>query len=111
MLSGENRKISSVKCIQTKIIDGKAIDIPNTEFSYNANSIVFAIGLKPNREVLEKEGLTYNEKGLINVNENYQTNIDKVFAGGDLTESKSTVCRAIASSRKAAKSIIKMLEK
>ena len=108
---GENKKINSVKCIQTKIIDGKAFDITNTEFNYKADSIVFAIGLKPNKKVLEKEKLAYNENGLIEVDENCQTSIERVFAGGDLSESKSTVCRAIASSKKAANEIIKMLEK
>ena len=108
---GKNKKMESVKCIKTKVIDGKAIDIPNTEFNYKADTVVFAIGLKPNKEVLEKEGLAYNEKGLIEIDENGQTNISKVFAGGDLSETKSTVCRALASSKKAAKSIIQMLEK
>lgn len=108
---GKNKKIESVKCIKTKVIDGKAIDMPNTEFNYKADTVVFAIGLKPNKEVLEKEGLAYNEKGLIEIDENGQTNISKVFAGGDLSETKSTVCRALASSKKAAKSIIQMLEK
>ena len=107
----KNKKMESVKCIKTKVIDGKAIDMPNTEFNYKADTVVFAIGLKPNKEVLEKEGLAYNEKGLIEIDENGQTNISKVFAGGDLSETKSTVCRALASSKKAAKSIIQMLEK
>lgn len=108
---GKDGKMEKVKCIQTKVVDGKAIDIPNSEFDYNANTVVFAIGLKPNREVLEKENLEYNEKGLIAINDKCETNIKKVFAGGDLSETKSTVCRALASSRKAANSIIEMLEK
>lgn len=108
---GKDRKMASVKCIQTKVIDGKAIDIPNSEFTYEADTVVFAIGLKPNKNVLEKEGLEYNEKGLIAINDKGQTNIENVFAGGDLSETKSTVCRALASSRKAAMSIIELLEK
>lgn len=108
---GKNRKMESVNCIQTKVIDGKAIDIPNSEFKYEADTVVFAIGLKPNKQVLEKEGLEYNEKGLIAINDKGQTNLEKVFAGGDLSETKSTVCRALASSRKAAMSIIELLEK
>lgn len=108
---GKDRKMESVKCIQTKVVDGKAIDIPNSEFNYEADTVVFAIGLKPNKNVLEKEGLEYNEKGLIAINDKGQTNIENVFAGGDLSETKSTVCRALASSRKAAMSIIELLEK
>ncbi len=108
---GTNRKIEKVKCIKTEVIDGKAIDMPNTEFDFKADSVVFAIGLKPNKEILEKEGLQYNDNGLISVDENGKTNIDNVYAGGDLAESKSTVCRALGSARKAAKSIIENLEK
>ena len=103
--------MEKVRCIQTKVIEEKAIDIPNTEFDYKANSVIFAIGLKPNKKVLEEEKLAYNERGLIEIDENCQTNIARVYAGGDLVETKSTVCRAIASSRKAAISIMKMLEK
>ena len=108
---GNDKKIEKVKCIQTKIIDGKAIDIPNSEFDYETDTVVFAIGLKPNKEVLEKENIAYNERGLIEIDENCKTNIDRVFAGGDLSETKSTVCRAISSARKAANSIAEMLEK
>ncbi len=108
---GTNRKIEKVKCIKTEVIDGKAIDMPNTEFDFKADSVIFAIGLKPNKEILEKEGLQYNDNGLISIDENGKTNIDNVYAGGDLAESKSTVCRALGSARKAAKSIIENLEK
>lgn len=108
---GKERKIEKVKCIKTEVIDGKAIDMPNTEFDFIADSVVFAIGLKPNKEILEKEGLEYNEKGLIAVDENGKTNIENVYAGGDLVESKSTVCRALGSARKAAKAIIENFKK
>ncbi len=108
---GKERKIEKVKCIKTEVIDGKAIDMPNTEFDFIADSVVFAIGLKPNKEILEKEGLEYNEKGLIAVDENGKTNIENVYAGGDLAESKSTVCRALGSARKAAKAIIENFKK
>ncbi len=108
---GKDRKIESVKCIKTEVIDGKAKDIPNSEFEYKANTVVFAIGLKPNQELLLKENLKYNENGLIEIDENCRTNIENVYAGGDLSESKATVCRAIAGGKRAAASIIKTFEK
>ena len=107
---GMDGKIQRLKCIKTEVIDGKAIDIPNSEFYFNANTVVFAIGLKPNKKLLEEEGLEYNEKGLVVVDENGKTNIDRVYAGGDLQDSKATVCRALGSARVAASSIIEMLE-
>ena len=39
--------------------------------------------------------------------EDGKTNLDNVYAGGDDTESKSTVCRALAAGKKAANGIKK----
>ena len=106
---GENRSLKKLKCIKTEIVNDKAIDIVNSEFEYEANTVVFAIGLKPNRKLLENENIELTESGLIKIDENGKTNLNGVYAGGDVMESKSTVCRAIASGRKAAFSIIKDL--
>lgn len=103
----QNGKIESVNCIQTQIVDGKAVDCEEKEFTVEANTVVFAIGLKPEKSLLEKEGIKLNDWGLIEVDENGMTNIENVFAGGDVTESKSTVCRALAEGKKAANGIIK----
>ena len=108
---GKDKKIECVKCIKTKVVEGKAIDIPNTEFDFKANTVVFAIGLKPNKEVLKAEGLEYNESGLLKIDDKGRTNIERVYAGGDLSESKSTVCRALGSARNAVNAIIEFFEK
>ena len=107
---GTGRKLEKLECIKTEIIDHKAIDKVNSEFEYKADSVVFAIGLKPNKELLQKQNIELNEYGLIKVDENCRTSIEKVYAGGDVMESKSTVCRAISSARIAAKAIISDLE-
>lgn len=107
---GTGKKLEKLECIKTEIIDHKAIDIVNSEFEYKADSVVFAIGLKPNKELLQKQNIELNEYGLIKVDENCRTSIEKVYAGGDSVESKSTVCRAISSARTAAKAIIFDLE-
>ena len=108
---GKDKKIEYVKCIHTKVVEGKAMDIPNTEFNFKADTVVFAIGLKPNKEVLESEGLEYNERGLLKIDDKGRTNIEGVYAGGDLSESKSTVCRALGSARMAVEAIIDFFEK
>ena len=109
--SGDNSTLKELECIKTEIIDHKAIDIVNSEFKYKADSVVFAIGLKPNKELIESQNIEVNQYGLINVDEFGRTNIDKVYAGGDAMESKSTVCRAIASARNASHAIIGDLNK
>lgn len=107
-ISDENGKITGVNCIKTNIIDKKAVDIPNTEFTYSANTVVFAIGLKPNKTILSDEGININEYGLVEIDDECRTNIENVFAGGDVSESKSTVCRALSAGRKAALKIIEL---
>ena len=103
-------KIESLRCIKTEIIDGKAIDIPNSEFDFKVDTVVFAIGQKPNKEILEKEGLKVNNWGQLEIDENGMTNIENVYAGGDISEAKATVCVALGSARRAANSIDKKVK-
>jgi glutamate synthase (NADPH/NADH) small chain len=107
--NAEEEAMVSLNCIKTEIIDGKAQDIQGTEFTEEANTLVFAIGLKPNKAVLEAQGIELDEWGMVKIDENGKTNLDKVYSGGDTTESKSTVCRALAAGKKAALGIIKEL--
>ena len=67
----------------------------------NVDTVVFAIGLTPNGKLLEEQGIE-TDRGLIKIDEEGQTNIKGVFAGGDSTESKSSVCKAVAAGKKAA---------
>ena len=108
---GIDEKIEKVHCIKTKIVDGKAIDTEE-EFDFKANTVVFAIGLKPNRNLLEQEGIKLTDWGTIEVNEKNETSIENVYAGGDVVDNKSVVCKALASGKVAALSIIdKVLKK
>lgn len=107
----ENGKIKNVNCIETEIIDGKAVDKENAKnYKEEANTVVFAIGLKPDKNLLQKQGIELDDWGYIKIDENGKTNLDNVYAGGDNTESKATVCRALAAGKKAANGIIKNLQ-
>ena len=47
----EEKKVKSLNCVKTEIIDGKAVDIPeNADFIEEANTVVFAIGQKSDKE-------------------------------------------------------------
>lgn len=107
----EDGKITSVNCVKTEIVDGKAVDkSPVEEFVEEANTVVFAIGLKPDKNLIQENGIQLDDWGYIKVDENGKTNLDNVYAGGDNTESKSTVCRALAAGKKSAEGIIKSFE-
>lgn len=105
----KNGKIISLNCVKTEIIEGKAVDIKDAkEFQEEANTVVFAIGLKPDKSLIEKQGIELDDWGYIKIDENGKTNLENVFAGGDNTESKATVCRALAAGKRAAEGIMKL---
>ena len=87
------------------------VDIEGEKFNFDADTVVFAIGLKPNKNLLDKEGIVLTEWGTIAVDESNQTSIENVYAGGDVVDNKSVVCKALASGKKAAKSILEKIDK
>lgn len=94
-----------VTCVKTRLEDGKVKEVENSEYTLPADIIVLAIGLTPDPQLIETIGL-HTKEGLITVDENGMTEKDGIFAGGDLTEKKSTVVRAVASGKKAARGMI-----
>ena len=101
----ENGIIKSIKCIKTNIDDNKIIDIENSEFNIAVDTIIFAIGQKPKLDFEIEQ-----ENGLVKTYEFCKTNINGVFAGGDLVHTKLTVCKAILDGKKAAEGIDRYLQ-
>ena len=91
-INGENH-VNNVVCDDNSIID--------------ADIVIMAIGAMPNIEVLGN--IEYADDGLVNINEEFMTNINLVYAGGDLVQNKSTVCMAIKNGKEAAIAIDKKL--
>ena len=98
----DKKEIEKIECIKTKVENGRVIDVENSEFEIEANSVIFAIGLGIDEKLFEKLEIK-TEGGLVKVDENNMTTRKGIFAGGDLVESKPTVCKAIATGKNAAK--------
>lgn len=103
----EKREIG---CNKIKIEDGKVVDIPNSKFIMKADQVVFAIGLYPDEEMLKNMNLQI-ENRLLYTDENGMTNIEGIFAGGDIMQKKATVVKAIETGKNAANGIIKWMRK
>ena len=113
VISADSEKglIKNVNCIETEIVDGKAVDKSNVEYyKEEANTVIFAIGLKPDKNLLQNQGIELDDWGYVKIDEYGKTNLKNVYAGGDNTESKSTVCRALAAGKRAANGIIKNIK-
>lgn len=107
---GENGILSEIECIKTDVVDGKAVDIEGSNFKMKIDSFVFAIGLTPNEKLLKRQGIE-TENGLVKIDEFGTTCIEGVFSGGDTTEYKSSVCKAVAAGKTAAIGIEKYIKK
>jgi len=115
---GENGWVKGVQLIRMRLGDPdetgrrKPYPVPGSEFVVNFDTVIEAIGTLPNRLFLERaRGLEVNKKGGILVDENLQTRVEGVFAGGDAISGGATVIQALGEGRKAAKSIHEYLKR
>ena len=107
----ENGNIKNVNCVETEILEGKAADKEGAEnYKEEANTVVFAIGLKPDKNLIQNQGIELDDWGYAKIDEDGKTNLENVYAGGDISESKATVCRALAAGKRAANGIIKNIK-
>lgn len=109
-----NTKVESVKCIKMKLIESqnqraRPVEIENSEFTIKADLVIEAISSSVDSKLTSD--LKCNSWGGIIVDENMQTNIDGVFAGGDCVNGPSLVVIAMNDGIKAAKGIDKYLKK
>ena len=80
-------------------VEGKTITIP-------VDLVIVAVGVSPNPLIPSSvEGLEISKKGTIVVNENMQSAIPTLFAGGDIVRGGATVILAMSDGRKAAKAM------
>lgn len=105
--------VRKIECVKTKLVqkEGESRPIPvnieNSNFYIDIDYVVGATGSKPEEKVIE--GFEKNKWGYVAVDENMQTSISKVFAGGDIAGEKATVAWAAKSGREAAGKIMDFL--
>ena len=76
---------------------------------FKTDFLIQAIGSNINKNSLENN-IAMNENELIDADNNHETNIKNVFAGGDLIQNKSSVAWAIRNGRDVANEIAKRIE-
>lgn len=109
---GENGWVKGIELVKMKLgkpdSSGRPRPVPieGSEFTMDMDTVVVALGTKPNRLFLSRTPeLETTKKGMITVNDALATSIEGVFAGGDAISGGSTVIQALGEGRKAAKSI------
>jgi homotetrameric NADPH-dependent glutamate synthase len=108
---GENGWVTGVELVKMKLGEPdksgrpRPEKIEGSEFTMELDTVVEAIGTRPNRLFLRTvPELKTTSRGIIEVDENLE-NIGGVYAGGDAISGGATVIQALGEGRKAAKSI------
>jgi len=109
-------KVSGVLCVRNMLgepgPDGRPrpIPIPGSEFRVPADSVIIAVGQWPEIHFYEGSGLVLHPDGKLLVDpETGETNLYRVYGGGDAARGPATVIEAVADGRRAALAILKKL--
>lgn len=106
-------RVEKIECVKTELvkIEGQnrlsPVNIEGSNFILPMDYVVMATGSKPEKNAIKE--LEKNKWNYIKVNENMQTSIKNVYAGGDIVGEKQTVAWAARSGRDAAENILKFL--
>ena len=108
-------QLSAIECITMKLGEPDAsgrrrpVSVKGSEFTMNVDNVIIAIGQTVDKATLPKE-LDYTGWGTLEVDPvTLQTNIDGVFAGGDVVSGPADVVVAVAAGKEAAISIDRYL--
>lgn len=103
--------VEKIECIKMDLIQKEGetrlspVEIPNSNYDMPIDYVVMAIGAKTEQENLEKENIELTQKNYVKIDENYETSIKNVFAGGDLVGNTATIAWAARDGRNAADKI------
>jgi glutamate synthase (NADPH/NADH) small chain len=111
---GEKGKVTGLKTVHVEFKDGKMVEVPGTEKEYKADLVLLAMGfVNPVATVLDAFGIDKDARGNAKASTDftggYATNVNKVFAAGDMRRGQSLVVWAIREGRQAARAVDEFL--
>ena len=107
----QSGRVSKMECIRMELGEPDAsgrrrpIPIESSEFTVDVDTVIPALGQASNLDFAKGLNLEISRKGNISVNEALATNVEGIFAGGDVVTGPSIVIEAMAAGKKAARSI------
>ncbi len=111
---GEKGRLTAIKTVRVEFKDGKIFEVPDSERVLKADLVLLAMGfVSPVASVIEAFAVDKdargNAKATTEANGGYRTNIDRVFAAGDMRRGQSLVVWAIREGRQAARAVDEFL--
>ena len=107
--------VRAMRCIQMELGEPdesgrrRPVPIPDSEFEFPCDQVVFAIGTNANPIIGQTSRLRLNKWGYLDTDDDLQTSLAGVFAGGDIVTGAATVIEAMGAGRKAADGIKRFL--
>lgn len=116
-IGGEGKdkgKVKALKAVRVEWQGGKMVEVPGTEQVLPADLVLLAMGfVNPVASVLDAFGVDKDARGNAKAGTDfiggYATNVDKVFAAGDVRRGQSLVVWAIREGRQAARAVDEFL--
>jgi NADPH-dependent glutamate synthase beta subunit-like oxidoreductase len=108
----ENKKLAKMECVRMKLGETDAsgrprpIPIKGSEFTIPVDTVIAALGQALETDFVKELGVSLSKRGSIEIDaKTGGTNVEGVFAGGDVVTGPAFVIDAIAAGKKAARSI------
>jgi glutamate synthase (NADPH/NADH) small chain len=111
ILDDGNNNVRGLRCVRMELGEPddsgrrRPVVVPDSEFDFEADLVVYAIGTNANPIIGQTSGLKLDKRGYIATDEGFATSISGVFAGGDIVTGAATVIEAMGAGRRAARSM------
>jgi glutamate synthase (NADPH) small chain len=111
------KEVTGIRCVQMMLAEAdesgrrKPVPIEGSEFNIICDQIIIAIGQGSNPLVARSMKIGHDIRNNLIVDDNMQTSIEGVYAGGDIIGGNTTVIQAMGDGKKAAKAIDGFLRK
>ncbi|RZI82985.1 MAG: glutamate synthase subunit beta [Rubrivivax sp.] len=111
---GEGGKVTGVKTVRVEFKNGKFEEVAGSEQTLKADLVLLAMGfVSPVDTIISGFGVEKDNRGNARASTDflggYSTNVDKVFAAGDMRRGQSLVVWAIREGRQAARAVDEFL--
>jgi glutamate synthase (NADPH/NADH) small chain len=111
ILGDSKSRVRALRCVRMELGEPdesgrrRPVVVPGSEFEFEADMVVFAIGTNANPILGQTSKLKLNKWGYIEADDSLATSIAGVWAGGDIVTGAATVIQAMGAGRKAARAM------
>jgi glutamate synthase (NADPH/NADH) small chain len=111
VLDDGHGSVRGLRCVRMELGEAdesgrrRPVPVPGSEFDFEADLIVYAIGTNANPIMGQTSALNLNKWGYIDTDRGLATSLAGIFAGGDIVTGAATVIEAMGAGRKAAASM------